>query len=221
MPKHQIKSIFVRLSEAERRRIRTLAVSQGLTMREAILQAFEVWASQLQSGVLTAASKGRSPSGPEISRAPVGPQSKGRRQSAYASTGQQGGRPVETLPTAGAPFLAGGGSLPGLEALAEDWFRKADHFDWSKCPAAECVQTMRGNVWVAGGTLVPLVHILEAVAGGNPLPEIAEVYDLTLQQLTTLLQFAAESAAPGTSESYAAGECRPGHSKFLDTRTPA
>ncbi len=199
MPKpdqRDIKPIFVRLSEAERRRIRTLAVSQGLTMRQAILQAFEAWASQLRSGGLTAASKRRSLSGPEISRAPAGTPSKAGRQPAYASTGQPGGRPVETLPSAGAPSLAGGGSLPGLEALAEDWLRKADHFDWSKCPAAECVQTKKGNVWVAGGTLVPLVHIFEAVAGGNPLPEIAEVYDLTVQQLTTLLQFAAEGAAP-------------------------
>ena len=147
--KRDIKPIFVRLSEAERRRIRTLAVSQGLTMREAIMQAFEVWASQLRSGGLTAASKRRSLSGPEISRAPAGTPSKGRRQPAYASTGQPGGRPVETLPSAGAPSPAGGGSLPGLEALAKDWLRKADHFDWSKCPAAECLQTKKGNVWVA------------------------------------------------------------------------
>jgi hypothetical protein len=194
--KREIKPIFVRLSEAERRRIRTLAVSQGLTMREAIVQAFEVWAFQLRS---TAGSKRRSPSGPEISGAPPGTQSKGRRQPAYASTGQQGGRPVETLPSGGAPSLAGGASLPGLEALAENWLRKADHFDWSKCPAAECVQTKKGNVWVAGGTLHPLVHVFEAVAQGNSLSEIAEVYGLTLQQLMTLLQFAAEGAPPPAS----------------------
>src|SRR5208282_2478985 len=194
--KRDIKPIFVRLSEAERRRIRTLAVSQGLTMRQAIMQAFEVWASQLRSGGLTTAAKRRSVSGPEISPAPAATPSKGRRQPAYASTGQPSGRPVEALPSAGAPSVAGGGSLPGLRALAQDWLRQADHFDWSKCPAAECVQTRKGNVWVAQGTLVPLVHIFEAVAEGNPLPEIAEVYDLTVQQLTALLQFAAEGDAP-------------------------
>ena len=165
-------------------------------MRQAILQAFEAWASQLRSGGLLAASKRRSVSGTEISRAPAGAPSKAGRQPAYASTGQPGGRPVETLPSTGAPSLAGDGSLPGLQALAQDWLPKADHFDWSKCPAAECVQTRKGDVWVAGGTLVPLAHIFEAVAGGNPLPEIAEVYDLTLPQLTTLLQYAAEEAAP-------------------------
>ncbi|MGO9516557.1 MAG: hypothetical protein ACLPND_05890 [Candidatus Korobacteraceae bacterium] len=57
MPKHEIKPIFVRLTEAERRRIKTLAASQGLTMREAIVQAFEAWASQLQSGALLAGPK--------------------------------------------------------------------------------------------------------------------------------------------------------------------
>jgi len=194
--KREIKPLFVRLSEAERRRIRTLAVSQGLTMRQAIVQAFEVWAFQLRSGGLAAGSKRRSPSGAEIPRAPAATQSKGGRQPAYASTGQQGGRPVETLSSGEAPSVAGGCSFPGLEALAADWLRKADHFDWSKCPAAECLQTQKGKVWVACGTLVPLVHILEAVAGGNPLPEIVEVYEgLTLQQLSTILQFAAESAA--------------------------
>jgi uncharacterized protein (DUF433 family) len=42
---------------------------------------------------------------------------------------------------------------------------------------------------------MPLVHIFEAVAGDNPLPEIVEVYGLTLQQLMAILQFAAEGAA--------------------------
>ena len=39
----------VRLPEAEKRRIKSLAASQGLTLREAIVEAFEAWASQLQS----------------------------------------------------------------------------------------------------------------------------------------------------------------------------
>jgi len=50
MPAKDIKPLFVRLTEVEKRRIKTLAVSQGLTLRQAILQAFEAWAAQLQSG---------------------------------------------------------------------------------------------------------------------------------------------------------------------------
>ena len=42
------KLLSVRLPEAERRRIKTLAASQGLTLAEAIREAFEAWASQLQ-----------------------------------------------------------------------------------------------------------------------------------------------------------------------------
>jgi hypothetical protein len=89
--------------------------------------------------------------------------------------------------------------IPGLEVLTGDWASKAAQLDWSKCQAAESVQTKRGNIWVASGTLVPLVDVFEAVAGGNPLPEIAEVYDLTVQQLMTLLQFAAAGAAPAAA----------------------
>jgi len=87
--KREIKPIFVRLSEAERRRIRTLAVSQGLTMREAIVQAFEAWASQLQSGALTAGAK-----------------PKGGRQPERASMGQQLLRPADTTPSEVGPSAA-------------------------------------------------------------------------------------------------------------------
>ena len=178
MPEREIRPILVRLTEAERRRIRTLAVSQGLTMREAVVQAFEAWASQLRSGGPTA-----------------GPKPKGRRQPERASTGQQvrraGARPSEQ-----GPSLA---DVPGLEALVGDWVSNAARLDWSKCPAAECVQTKSGEVWVAGGTLHPLVHVFEAVANDHPFPQIAEVYGLTPQQLIALLLFAAAGAAPGRS----------------------
>jgi hypothetical protein len=69
--------------------------------------------------------------------------------------------------------------------------------DWSKCPAAESVQTKRGNVWVAAGTLRPLVHIFETVELGYPFQEIAETYEFTVPQLLTLLQFAAAGVAGG------------------------
>jgi len=37
------KLLVVRLSEVDRRYIRILALREGLTLREAILQAFHVW----------------------------------------------------------------------------------------------------------------------------------------------------------------------------------
>ncbi len=42
------KLLAVRLPEAERRRIKTLAASQGMTLQEAMHEAFNAWASQLQ-----------------------------------------------------------------------------------------------------------------------------------------------------------------------------
>jgi hypothetical protein len=86
----EIKPIFVRLTEAERRRIKTLAASQGLTMREAIILAFEVWASQLRSGRATATPKRGASEGTETAaRGSAGGRSDPRHQSGYASDDQQ------------------------------------------------------------------------------------------------------------------------------------
>ena len=43
----QTKLLSVRLPEAEKRRIKSLAASQGLTLQEAVHQAIEAWVSQL------------------------------------------------------------------------------------------------------------------------------------------------------------------------------
>ena len=39
----------VRLSENEKRLIKTMAASQGLTLREAVLAAFTAWSQQLRA----------------------------------------------------------------------------------------------------------------------------------------------------------------------------
>jgi len=41
--------LSVRLPEAEKRRIKIMAASQGVTIRQAIREAFDAWAAQLQS----------------------------------------------------------------------------------------------------------------------------------------------------------------------------
>ena len=89
--------------------------------------------------------------------------------------------------------------VPGHEVLTGFWPAQAMQLDWSKCPAAESVQTKRGNVWVAAGTLTPLNHVFDAVANDHPLGEIAEVYELTPQRLTALLQFAARGMGRSAS----------------------
>ena len=43
------KLLAVRLPEAEKRRIKSLAASQGLSLQEAVHQALDAWASKLQA----------------------------------------------------------------------------------------------------------------------------------------------------------------------------
>ena len=47
----------VRLSENEKRQIKTMAASQGLTLREAVLAAFTAWSQQLRVAAAAARRK--------------------------------------------------------------------------------------------------------------------------------------------------------------------
>jgi hypothetical protein len=49
MPDETIKMLAIRLPEAERRRIKTVAASQGMTLQEALHQAMEAWVAKLQA----------------------------------------------------------------------------------------------------------------------------------------------------------------------------
>jgi Protein of unknown function (DUF433) len=54
MPQSETKLFQVRLTDAEKRCIKSLAAREGLTLRQAILQAFEAWEERLQSRGLPA-----------------------------------------------------------------------------------------------------------------------------------------------------------------------
>ena len=56
-----------------------------------------------------------------------------------------------------------------------------------------------GNVWVVRGTDAPLAEVLQSVAEGQPFLEIAEVFELTLQQLIAVVQFATQGGAPASA----------------------
>ena len=144
----------VRLTETEKRRMKTLAASQGLTLRQATVQAYEAWAAQLRSPA---------PSADAVAGATVGADSDKPGQ----SRGPQ-------------------------ESPSRAWLRHTAQLDWSKCPAVASAQGKRGKIWVVRGTNAPLVEVLHAVTEGHPLLEIAQVFELTLQQLVAVLQFAAE-----------------------------
>jgi hypothetical protein len=59
MDNQPLKLLAVRLPEAERRRIKSLAASQGLTLQEAVRQALNAWIAKLQAeGALSFAPMG-------------------------------------------------------------------------------------------------------------------------------------------------------------------
>jgi hypothetical protein len=62
--------------------------------------------------------------------------------------------------------------------------------DWSKCEAAECLRGETGNVWVIRGTDAPLSKVLRGVADGLSLGEVAEIFEVTEQQLMAIVRFA-------------------------------
>jgi len=49
VPKSEKHPIQIRLSDADRRRIKSLAAKQGLTLQDAVVEAFAAWAEKLRS----------------------------------------------------------------------------------------------------------------------------------------------------------------------------
>lgn len=57
MPIDRTHLLQVRLSEEERRRIKTMAASQGMTLQQALTTAFAAWAKELRAGGRTSQPK--------------------------------------------------------------------------------------------------------------------------------------------------------------------
>src|SRR5271157_5126928 len=127
MPASETKLLSVRLPEAEKRRIKIMAASQGVTIRQAIHEAFDAWALQLQS---------RAPT-PDAARGiPAGADSDRPRQPNHPATPRQDRLSAEAKPSS----TPGGGQAPNADAPSIDWLLRASRLDWSKCPAAEKVR---------------------------------------------------------------------------------
>lgn len=176
------KQLWVELSPAEKRRIKVMAASQDLTLRQAIREAFDAWSAQLQSRARTPEPRGEPTSGAAL-RKPTQPRS--------ATSGKD--RPPADEKS---PATPGGRGLPRVGAASRAWLRHAAQLDWSKCPAVEIAQGERGKIFVVRGSAASLGHVLQSIGHGHPLLEIAEVFELSLQQLVAVLQFSAEAAAP-------------------------
>lgn len=65
--------------------------------------------------------------------------------------------------------------------------------DWSQCPAVESIPGKVSGAWVFRGTRMPVATVFENLEAGATIEEIMEWFDLTREQVTAVLDFAARS----------------------------
>jgi uncharacterized protein (DUF433 family) len=65
--------------------------------------------------------------------------------------------------------------------------------DWSQCPAVESVPGKVSGAWVFRGTRMPVSIVFQNLEAGATVEEIVEWFDLTREQITAVLDFAARS----------------------------
>jgi uncharacterized protein (DUF433 family) len=68
--------------------------------------------------------------------------------------------------------------------------------DWSQCPAVESVPERLGGAWVFRNTRMPVYAVFENLEAGASIEEIIEQFDITREQISTVLEFAARSLDP-------------------------
>ena len=80
------------------------------------------------------------------------------------------------------------------------------NLDWAQCPAVESVADRRSGEWVFCNTRMPVATVFENLELGTSIEEIIEQYDVTREQIETVLAFAARSlAAPRSAVPIPAG----------------
>ena len=65
--------------------------------------------------------------------------------------------------------------------------------DWSQCKAVESIPGKVSGAWVFRGTRMPVATVFENLEAGATVEEIMEWFDLTREQVTAVLDFAARS----------------------------
>jgi uncharacterized protein (DUF433 family) len=70
--------------------------------------------------------------------------------------------------------------------------------DWSQCPAVESVPGRLSGAWVFRDTRMPVSAVFLNLEAGSTVDEIIEQFDVTREQISAVLEFAARSleAAP-------------------------
>jgi uncharacterized protein (DUF433 family) len=65
--------------------------------------------------------------------------------------------------------------------------------DWSQCPAVESVPGRLTGAWVFRDTRMSVSAVFENLEAGTSIEEIIEQFDITREQITAVLEFAARS----------------------------
>ncbi len=65
--------------------------------------------------------------------------------------------------------------------------------DWSQCPAVESIPGKRSGAWVFKNTRMPVATVFENLESGATVDEIMEWFDVTREQVSAVLEFAARS----------------------------
>ena len=68
--------------------------------------------------------------------------------------------------------------------------------DWSQCPAVESVPGRLSGAWVFRDTRMPVSAVFENLEAGATIQEITEQFDITREQISAVLEFAARSLDP-------------------------
>ena len=81
--------------------------------------------------------------------------------------------------------------------------------DWSQCPAVESVPGKVSGAWVFRNTRLPVATVFENLEDLS-VEEVMEQFDVTREQIETVLRFVAESLkAPVPEEQLVSSDAHP------------
>ena len=73
------------------------------------------------------------------------------------------------------------------------------NMDWSQCSAVESIPGKVSGAWVFRGTRMPVQTVFENLEAGMSVDEITEVFDVTAEEIRSVLHFAAQSLTKSSS----------------------
>jgi len=68
--------------------------------------------------------------------------------------------------------------------------------DWSQCTAVESIPGKVSGAWVFRGTRLPVSVVFENLASGMTIGEVMEQFDVSREEIQSVLDFVANSLEP-------------------------